>query len=151
MNKTASDTSGAATASPGATTIPSQAQSLTLSNAAPEFGADSTTREVAENSAAGTNVGAAVTATDGNDDTLTYSLEGTDAASFQIVSASGQIQTTSGVTYDYETKSSYAVTVKADDGLGGTDTIAVAIDLTDVNELPPTIDSRGTHLRPGRR
>ena len=122
---------------------------LTLSNAAPDFGADSTTREVAENSPAGTNVGAAVTATDGNDDTLTYSLEGTDAASFQIVSASGQIQTTSGVTYDYETKASYSVTVKADDGLGGTDTIAVAIDLTDVNEPPPTIDNVALTSDPG--
>ena len=122
---------------------------LTFSNAAPDFGADSTTREVAENSDAGTNVGAAVTATDGNDDTLTYSLEGTDAASFQIVSASGQIQTTSGVTYDYETTPSYAVTVKADDGLGGTDTIAVAIDLTDVNEPPPTIDSVDLTSDPG--
>ena len=122
---------------------------LTLSNAAPDFGADSTTREVAENSDAGTNVGAAVTATDTNDDTLTYSLEGTDAASFQILSASGQIQTTSGVTYDYETKSSYSVTVKADDGLGGTDTIAVAIDLTDVNEPPPSIDNVALTSNPG--
>ncbi len=122
---------------------------LTLSNAAPDFGADSTTREVAENSDAGTNVGAAVTATDGNDDTLTYSLEGTDAASFQIVSASGQIQTTSGVTYDYETTPSYAVTVKADGGLGGTDTIAVAIDLTDVNEPPPTINNVALTSDPG--
>ena len=104
---------------------------------------------MAENSAAGTNVGAAVTATDGNNDTLTYSLEGTDAASFQIVSASGQIQTRSGVTYDYETKSSYSVTVKADDGLGGTDTIAVAIDLTDVNEPPPAINNVALTSDPG--
>ena len=79
-----------------------------------------------------------VTATDADDDTLTYTLEGTDAASFQIVSASGQIQTKSGATYDYETKSSYSVTVKADDGNGGSDTIAVAIDLLDVDETVAT-------------
>ena len=123
--------------------------SLSKSNAAPDFGADSTTREVAENSPAGTNVGDPVTATDTDTDTLTYSLEGTDAASFQIVSTSGQIQTRSGVTYDYETKSSYSVTVKADDGLGGTDTIAVAIDLTDVNEPPPAIDNVALTSDPG--
>ena len=110
-------------------------------NAVPAFQQDSTTREVAENSAAGTNVGDPVTATDGDNDTLTYTLEGTDAASFQIISTSGQIQTISGVTYDYETKSSYSVTVKADDSNGGTDTIAVTINLTDVDETPPTIDS----------
>ena len=113
-------------------------------NAAPDFGADSATRKVAENSPAGTDVGDPVTATDDDNDTLTYTLEGTDAASFHIVSANGQIQTTSGVTYDFETKSSYSVTVKADDGNDGTATIAVAIDLLDVDEAPataPTVSS----------
>ena len=110
-------------------------------NRAPAFLLESTTREVEENSPAGTAVGDPVTATDADDDTLTYTLEGTDAASFQIDSTSGQIQTKSGVTYDYETKSSYSVTVKADDGKGGTDTIAVAIDLLDVDETmaPPAV------------
>ena len=92
---------------------------------------------MAENSTAGTNVGAPVTATDADSgDTLTYTLDGTDAASFDIVSTSGQIQTKSGVTYDYETKSSYAVIVKADDGNGGSDTIMVTITVTDVDESP---------------
>ena len=54
-----------------------------------------------------------------------------------IVSTSGQIRTRSGVTYDYETTSSYTVIVKADDGNGGTDTVTVTIDLTDdVDERP---------------
>ena len=102
-------------------------------NAPPAFQAESTTREVAENSAAGTNVGDPVTATG---DTLTYTLEGTDAASFDIVSTSGQIRTKSGVTYDYETKSSYALTVRAEDRNGGSDTIAVTITVTDVEDSP---------------
>ena len=106
-------------------------------NAPPAFQAASTTREVAENSAAGTNVGAPVTATDADSgDPLTYTLEGTDAASFDIVSTSGQIRTKSGVTYDYETKSSYALIVKADDSNGGSDTIAVTITVTDVEDSP---------------
>ena len=77
-----------------------------------------------------------MTATDGDNDPLIYTLEGTAAASFEIVSTSGQIRTTAGETYDRETQSSYAVTVKADDGNGGSDTIAVTITLTNVIEPP---------------
>ena len=107
-------------------------------NSAPVFANATEARGVAENSAAETNVGAVVTATDANNDPLAYTLEGTDAASFTIVEASGQIQTKSGVTYDYETKDTYAVTVKADDGNGGSDTVAVTITVTDVAEQPTT-------------
>ena len=107
-------------------------------NRPPEFDATTATREVPENTAAGENIGAPVTATDpDNDTTLTYSLEGTDAASLQIVSASGQIQTKTGVTYDHETKPSYSVTVKANDGNSDTDTINVIITVTDEDEPPP--------------
>jgi hypothetical protein len=64
-------------------------------NVAPVFtDGGSTTREVAENTAAGENIGAAVAATDENSgNTLTYSLSGTDASSFSIVSGTGQLQT----------------------------------------------------------
>ena len=106
-------------------------------NAAPSFLLESATREVAENSAAGVDVGSPVTATDTDTgDTLTYTLEGTDAASFNIDASSGQIQTETGVTYDHELQPEYSVTVKADDGNGGTDTIAVTIDIIDVDEPP---------------
>ena len=113
-------------------------QTNTAGNSAPTFPSSTATRSVAENSAAATNVGAAVTATDTDSgDTLTYTLEGTDASSFSIVSTSGQIRTRSGVTYDYEAQLSYTVIVKADDGNGGTDTVTVTIDLTDdVDERP---------------
>ena len=93
------------------------------------------TREVPENTEAGGNIGAPVTATDPDTgDTLTYTLEGADVDSFDIDSASGQIQTKPGVTYDHETKSSYSVTVKADDNNGGTATIDVTITVADVDE-----------------
>ena len=107
-------------------------------NQAPNFDANvGTTLAVAENSPAGTNVGSPITATDPDQgDTLTYSLSGTDAASFAIGSGTGQITTKSGVTYDYEDKSSYSLTVGASDGNGGTDSIAVTVNLTDVNEAP---------------
>ena len=110
-------------------------------NKAPSFteGA-SATRQVAENSAAGTSVGSAVTATDADNDTLTYTLSGTDASSFTIGSSTGQITTKAGVTYDYETKQSYSVTVSVSDGNGGTDSIAVTVSLTDVEETPPVVE-----------
>ena len=40
------------------------------------------------------------------------------------------------MTYDHEARSSYSVTVKADDGNGGSDTIMVTITVTDVDESP---------------
>ena len=121
----------------GSAGVPAVTNTAIVANAPPAFQAASTTREVAENSAAGTNVGAPVTATDADSgDTLTYTLEGTDAASFDIVSASGQIRTRSGVTYDYETESSYAVIVRAEDRNGGSATIAVTITVTDVEDSP---------------
>ena len=103
-----------------------------MPNTPPAFAAESTTRRVPDKSGEGANVGAPVTATDADGHTLTYTLEGTDAASFDIVSNSGQLLTKSGVTYDFEAKSSYSVTVKAADGHGGTDTIAVTILGTDL-------------------
>ena len=63
---------------------------------------------------AGANVGSPVVATDRDQgDTLTYTLSGADAASFDIVSTSGQIRTRCDL--DYETKASYVVTVTATD------------------------------------
>ena len=112
------------------------AAAVVVPNNPPAFSADTAARSVAENTAAGQNVGAAMTATDADSDTLTYTLEGTDAASFDIVSGSGQIRTRTGVTYNHEAKSTHTVVVKADDGNGGTDTVTVTITVTDVDEPP---------------
>ena len=112
------------------------AAAVVVPNNPPAFSADTAARSVAENTAAGQNVGAALTATDADSDTLTYTLEGTDAASFDIVSGSGQIRTRTGVTYNHEAKSTHTVIVKADDGNGGTDTVTVTITVTDVDEPP---------------
>ena len=112
------------------------AAAVVVINNPPAFSGTTAARNVAENTAAGQNVGAVVTATDADSDTLTYTLEGADAASFDIVSGSGQMRTRTGVTYNHEAKSTYTVVVKADDGNGGTDTIAVTITVTDVDEPP---------------
>ena len=117
-------------------------------NAEPVFSADSATRTLPENSGAGVDVvGGVVTATDSDSgDTLTYSLSGTDAARFEIDS-SGQIKVKTGSTHTFNfesSKKSYSVTVNVRDskdaaGNANTvtdDTIAVTINLTNVNEAP---------------
>ena len=112
------------------------------SNNAPTFDdGSSTTRsfdETVGNATVSTaaSIGAAVSATDDDNDTLNYTLEGTDAAKFGIVSTSGQIQTKAGERYSHEAASSYSVTVKADDSNGGTATIDVTLNVGDVAEPP---------------
>ena len=106
-------------------------------SSAPVFAGNRTTRLVKENTPAGVNIGAPVSATDDDEDTLTYRLGGTDAVSFSIVSTTGQLKTRAPL--DFETKNAYTVTVTVSDG-GRTDTITVAITIIDVDERPPTTD-----------
>ena len=91
-----------------------------------------------ENTPAGENVGAAVSATDADGDTLTYSISGTDASSFGLDTSTGQIQTSAAL--DHERKSAYSVTLGVTDNknsAGNTDpsiddTIIVTINVTNV-------------------
>ena len=99
----------------------------------PEFPSATTTRSVAENTAAVMDIGAPVTATTVGA-AVTYTLGGTDAASFDIVEATGQLRTMAAL--DYETRSSYEVTVTATNSEGSVD-ITVTIDVTNVIELQP--------------
>ena len=116
-------------------------------NRAPVFDGTSTTRSVAENTASGQNIGSAVAATDADNDTLNYTLGGTDAASFSIVTTSGQLQTKAAL--DYEMKTSYTVTVSVSDGNSGTDSITVTINVTDVDEatIAPPLSERTQQVR----
>ena len=127
---------------------------LNQSNNAPEFTeGTSAMRSFTETVGAATvqsagNIGGAVTATDDDSDTLTYSLEGTDAGKF-TVDSNGQIKTKAGERYDREAKPSYSVTVKADDQNGGTDTIAVTVNVDNATEKPlkparPVVSSGST-------
>ena len=77
-------------------------------------------------------IGAPVTATDANDDTLTYALGGTDTASFDIDTATGQLMTVAAL--DYETKATYSVTVTASDSGGLSDSIDVTITVTNEDD-----------------
>ena len=102
-------------------------------NNAPVLAAGPLTLTVPENTAADIAIGAAVGASDADSDPLTYTLEGADDASFAIVETSGQIRVQAAL--DFEATNSYSVTVRADDGTDS-DTVAVTIDVTDVDEPP---------------
>ena len=103
-------------------------------NNAPVFSGTTPTRSIAENTAANQNVGAVIpAATDADNDTLEYSMEGTEAASFTFDASARRIKTSAAL--DFEAKNSYSVTVKADDGTASA-TIDVTITVTDVDEQP---------------
>ena len=127
-----------ATSAAGDSAWSSSASATTDANAAPAFDPNTATRSVAENAAAGTDVGAVIpAATDADsDDTLTYAMSGTDAGSFDFDADTRQITVKSGTSLDYEAKSSYSVTVTASDEHSGSGSVAVTINVTDVNEPP---------------
>ena len=105
------------------------------SNLAPVFREGGTAaRSVAENAATHASVGSRVTASDNEGDRITYSLAGDDASLFVINTRTGQILVAQGTALDFETRSSYSVMARADDGRNGQATIAVTIAVTNVEE-----------------
>ena len=114
----------------------------------------SATRSVPENTTAGQPIGAPVAAVDpDNEDTLTYSLGGTDAASFDIDTSNGQLKTKDALDFDAG-QTAYSVDVSVTDSKDDYDTadtlvdatIAVTINITDVNEPPQFADDAVTAL-----
>ena len=101
-------------------------------NSDPVFEPTATTKDVAENTVAGTDIGDAVTAIDADNDTPEYTLEGVDAAEFDIHPDTGQIRTLG--TLNHEGRQTYTVRVVADDGQGGSAGIDITINVTDVEE-----------------
>ena len=85
-----------------------------------------------------TNIGLPVTATDPNDDTLTYSLDDTSRATFNIVATTGQLQTKAALDYETGTSPATRVTVTATDPAGADDTVTVTITVNNVDE-PGTV------------
>ena len=111
--------------------------SMAITNTAPAFPAATAERMVAENTEAGEDVGGPVAATDDDTgDTLTYTLGGTDMASFDIDDATGQITDGMGTMLDYEaTQNTYMVTVTVADAAGEMDMVTVTVTVTNVAEL----------------
>ena len=109
------------------------------SNSRPSFDRDDAQIELSvdENTRAGQNIGSAISASDADSNSLTYSLEGPGADSFTLVSSSGQIRTRSPL--DHETRDSYSLTVKVDDRQRKSNSVAaksVTIMVDDVREAP---------------
>ena len=116
---------------------------VTNVNEPPAFAGETATRTIAENTPAGQPIGSPVEAGDPDaGEILTYSLAGTDGASFGITPSTGQLQTKTSL--DFEDRASYEVTVSVHDGrdaAGSNDTtaddsITVTITVTGVDEPP---------------
>jgi hypothetical protein len=107
-------------------------------------GGATASKSVAENQTAVTDVDA----TDPDPDTLTYSISGgPDAARFAINGTSGVLTFVSAPNFeaphDAGANNVYDVTVLVSDGNGGSDSQALAVTVTNVNEFTPTITSDG--------
>ena len=107
---------------------------------APEFPSDiNTSLEVVENTNESTII-ATITAEERNHEAVVYSLSGAEAASFNLKDTSvGALRANAPL--DYETKSSYEVTLTATDSSGFTDSIALTITVRDVSEPPSAPDA----------
>ena len=103
-------------------------------NLAPVFTNQPTTASVNENSPAGTSV-VTIAATDGNNDTLSYSLDATSRQVFAI-DGNGAITVKTGATPNHEARASYTTVVTASDGsLSATHTVTISVN--DLAEPPP--------------
>ncbi len=101
----------------------------------PEFSEGTrTTRMIDENSRQGTNVGEPVRATDEDGDSLTYSLRGVDAESFNVSAGTGQITVLADL--DHEDRDTYLLRLDVSDGNGGDASIKVDVTVSDVDEPP---------------
>ena len=121
--------------------LPSNSATVTITvtgvNDAPAFAAaPPPERSVSENAQPEANVGAPVTATDVDDDTLTYRLAG--SADFEIDEYTGQITVAEGAALD-AALSPYSVTVTADDGTGEANATAMVDVTITVTAGPPVI------------
>ena len=105
---------------------------VTQPNSAPAFASSSHAFSIAEDAATGAALGS-VSATDADNDTLTYTIEsGNGDGVFAMGTSTGAITTSAAL--DHETTPSYTLTVQADDGKGGTDTATVNVTVTAVEE-----------------
>ena len=73
--------------------------------------------------------------------TLSFSLSGTDAGSFSIDSATGQVSINASP--DFDSKSSYSFDVVATDAAGNSSSQTVALSVTETPVVPPTPEISG--------
>ena len=101
--------------------------------------------------AATDNIGSPINANDPdpNADPLIYTLSGADAGLFRVrqddttttdADEGGQIEVAAGTELDHESRTSYMVTLTAEDSFGASDTIMVTIMVTDMDEAPEIME-----------
>ena len=94
---------------------------------------------IAENTAPDQPIGDALTATDEDEDTLTYILSGEDASHFSINENTGQLETKGALNYEMTTQ--YKITVTVRDPSNEEDVIFVTVQVTDIeNDITPVRD-----------
>ena len=116
-------------------------QAAAIDSAAPVFTSAAVAANINSNSGAGQVIYTAAA----TDDSLpvTYSLKPVgDHAAFAINGSTGAVTLTANP--DYETQASYAFTVVATDAAGNASEQAVALAITDVDELAPVFTSGAT-------
>ena len=124
------------------------AVTVNLTNVNEDPAASDATFGLAENSANGTVVGSVSACDPDAGDTLSYAITGGDpTGAFAIDSATGEITVADSSQLDFETSPVFNLTVTVTDAGGLTDTAAVTVNLTNVNEDPA---AQRCHLRPGR-
>ncbi|MBA4192194.1 MAG: hypothetical protein C0467_29835, partial [Planctomycetaceae bacterium] len=121
----------------GTTTV-----TVTHANPTAPSDADSADNTVVEGAVAGTQVGVTAAATQPNGLTVTYSLTDNAGGRFAIDAASGVVKVAEASLLNFETVTSYTITVQADDGYGGTSTADFAIAVTNADpSLPADSDT----------
>ena len=134
---------------------PVRAEVSTGANASPDFEDNTDTRSVPESTAVGANVGLPVTATDTDNDIVTYELDDdavstnaleddSDLQFFDIDRETGQIMVAQELDYDAvgedratgAVAGTYTVVVRATDPSGSADNITITITAENVNEDP---------------
>ena len=140
------------------------AHSVPVSSAA-DYPDGAAARSVAENAASGAVVGVAVTATDVDGDTLTYSVAETtetDAAAdlaafsrdFSIDSASGQISINAAAMIDFEDRSVYKVLYRVSNGVDAAgdpdnaidDMVTLTVTVTNVDDVYDAVTAAGVSV-----
>ena len=124
---------------------PVRAKVSSGANASPDFQDDTDTRSVPESTAVGGPVGDPVTATDTDNDTLTYTFAAdSDLQFFDIDMETGQIEVAQELDFDAvglgraddAVAGTYTVVVRATDPSGLADNITITITAENVNEAP---------------
>ncbi|PIF04304.1 MAG: hypothetical protein CSA86_02280, partial [Arcobacter sp.] len=93
---------------------------------------DSSANEVTENAANGTYTGVTLNTTDENGDTITYTIENSDAP-FRIEQDTGRVVVDGDNKIDFETTQDYTFTVKATSADGSSTTQDITIKVNDIS------------------